>query len=64
MPVAVPPLFQPAPEPVIEIHIGRVDVRAQVVRDPIPSARAQADAAPRAEPLAAYLGKRSRGARS
>lgn len=63
-PAAALPLFGRAPEPVIEIHIGRVDVRAQTVRDKVAAARPQADTAARAEPLAAYLGNRSRGARS
>lgn len=70
-PRALPPapLFAPAPapapEPVIEIHIGRVDIRAQAARDgtaappqPRPDNRTGDDA------LAAYLSRRSRGARS
>ncbi|WP_176380254.1 hypothetical protein [Paraburkholderia youngii] len=75
-PLAVPsarvvtgaPLFAPAPapEPVIEIHIGRVDIRAQVAREgaaatPAPARRDEPSAT---DPLAAYLGRRSRGARS
>lgn len=50
------------PEPVIEIHIGRIDVRAQVAPPP-PAAPRSAPSAP--EPsLNRYLATRGRGARS
>jgi hypothetical protein len=55
------PREEPAPEPVVEIHIGRVDVRAQT--RPAPAAKAVAPASAH-DPLAEYLAYRSRGARS
>ncbi len=62
----VSPLPRPVPlraEPTIEIHIGRIEVRAQTAASPsaAPTPRA---AAPSANALAAHLGARGRGARS
>lgn len=56
----------PAPEPVIEIHIGRVDVRAQLERDPPAANRASPprEAAAPDDALASYLARRNGGARS
>ncbi|MEK4035895.1 hypothetical protein WOC76_19940 [Methylocystis sp. IM3] len=50
-------------EPVIEISIGRIDVRAAPGQQAAPAVRA-APAQPRDDRLAAYLDRRSRGARS
>ena len=60
--VSLPPVIAPTPEPVIEIHIGRIDVRA-------PSASSTPPPAPRGgvsvpDRLGPYLGRRTRGARS
>jgi len=46
----------------VEIHIGRIDVRA--LPDQAPPPRAHEPAAQAPDGLAAYLGRRSRGARS
>jgi hypothetical protein len=61
--VSSPHLAPRRAEPTIEIHIGRVEVRAQIAASPPapPSPRATA---PSASALAAYLGARGRGARS
>lgn len=54
-------LVNPASEPTIEIHIGRVEVRAQVAPStPAPAQRQ----APSDQRLAAYLRNRGNGARS
>lgn len=50
-------------EPVIEISIGRIDIRA-VPGQPPPSAAQRPPAAPAADRLAEYLDRRSRGSRS
>ncbi|WP_166567020.1 hypothetical protein [Pseudomonas sp. R5(2019)] len=62
-PAPVLPPMQPrqAPEPTIEIHIGRVEVRAQVA--PTPPAPVQRPA-PQDQRLATYLRHRGNGARS
>jgi len=63
---SVSPLPSPAPmrtEPTIEIHIGRIEVRAQTAASP-PAAPAPRAAAPSTSALAAHLGARGRGARS
>ncbi|KQW02328.1 hypothetical protein [Rhizobacter sp. Root1221] len=62
----VSPLPRPAPmraEPTIEIHIGRIEVRAQTAPSPS-AAPAPRAAAPSTSSLAAHLGARGRGARS
>jgi len=63
---SVSPLPRPAPlraEQTIEIHIGRIEVRAQTAANP-PAAPAPRAAAPSSNALAAHLGARGRGARS
>jgi hypothetical protein len=62
----VSPLPRPASlraEPTIEIHIGRIEVRAQTSASP-PAMPAQRSATPSTSSLAAHLGARGRGARS
>jgi hypothetical protein len=62
----VSPLPRPAylrVEPTIEIHIGRIEVRAQTSASP-PTTPAQRAATPSTSSLAAHLGARGRGARS
>lgn len=57
----LPPRRAPAPEPVIEIHIGRIEVRAQLADAPgKPSASARGGR----DGLSDYLNRRARGARS
>lgn len=60
---ALPRPVAPRAEPTIEIHIGRIDVRAQTAASPA-VASAQRAAAPSPHSLAAHLGARARGARS
>ena len=59
--VSVPSNRLTAPEPTIEIHIGRIDVRAHIAA----SAKSpEAPAQVRDDRLAAYLARRNRGGRS
>ena len=60
---SLPRAVAPRAEPTIEIHIGRIDVRAQTAACPA-AASAQRAAAPSPHSLAAHLGARARGARS
>jgi hypothetical protein len=62
-PAPVLPPMQPrqAPEPTIEIHIGRIEVRAQVARTPPAPVQRPA---PQDQRLATYLRHRGNGARS
>jgi hypothetical protein len=60
----VPPILLPASasEPTIEIRIGRIDVRAAIAQTtPPPAARVEERPS---DGLGAYLGRRTRGARS
>lgn len=62
----LPPLQRPSSqraEPTIEIHIGRIEVRAQAAASP-PAASTPRASAPTPNALAAHLGARGRGARS
>jgi hypothetical protein len=62
----LPPLQRPSSqraESVVEIHIGRIEVRAQAAASP-PAAAAPRTAPPTPNALAAHLGARGRGARS
>jgi len=62
-PLAARPSAEAAPEITIDIHIGRIDVRAPVATAPA-SAAAPASAQRGGDALNAYLARRARGARS
>lgn len=60
--VTLPPVIAASPEPIIEIRIGRIDVRAQAVPPVQPPVSRTDPSMP--DRLTPYLGRRMRGARS